>query len=68
MVSTHYQGGTKMGQLTVRLPDDLHTKIKVIAAYEDTPINSMVVDALQERVNLWEHQYGRLPMPGESRD
>jgi predicted HicB family RNase H-like nuclease len=57
-----------MGQLTVRLPDDLHTKIKVIAAYDDTPINSMVVSALQERVNLWEHQYGRLPTPGEPRD
>lgn len=54
-----------MGQLTVRLPDDLHTKIKVIAAYDDVPINSMIVEALLERVNQWEQKYGSLPMPGE---
>ena len=57
-----------MGQLTVRLPDELHTKIKVISIYDEVTINSMVVDALQERVKAWECQNGRLPMPGEQHD
>lgn len=57
-----------MGQLTVRLPDDLHTKIKVIAAYDDTPINAMVIDALSERVKAWEKENGTLPKPGARND
>ena len=57
-----------MGQLTVRVPDDLHTKIKVISIYDGMTINSMVVESLQERVNLWERQYGLLPTPGEQHE
>ena len=57
-----------MGQLTVRLPDDLHTKIKVIVAYDETTINSMVVDALKARVVSWEKENGTLPMPAERSD
>ena len=52
-----------MVQLTVRLPDDLHTKIKVIAAYEDISINAMVVESFQKRIELWEKENGKLPEP-----
>lgn len=54
-----------MVQLTVRLPDALHTKIKVIAAYDDSSINNIVVEALENKVALWEKEYGKLLMPGE---
>jgi predicted HicB family RNase H-like nuclease len=51
-------------QLTVRLSEDLHTKIKVISVYENTTINAMITEALQERADLWEQKHGRLPTPG----
>ena len=43
-----------MVQLTVRIPDELHTKIKVIGVYENTSINNMVVEALQNKADEWE--------------
>jgi predicted HicB family RNase H-like nuclease len=52
-----------MVQLTVRLPDDLHTKIKVISVYENTTINTMITEALQVRADQWEQKHGRLPEP-----
>ena len=52
-----------MVQLTVRIPDELHTKIKVIGVYENTSINNMVVEALQNKADEWEKKHGKLPVP-----
>lgn len=52
-----------MVQLTVRIPDELHTKIKAIGVYENTSINNMVVEALQNKADEWEKKHGKLPVP-----
>ena len=51
-------GGTFLAQLTVRLPDELHTKIKLLSIHEACTINSMIVEDLQKRVNDWEREKG----------
>ena len=50
-------------QLTVRLADKLHTKIKIIGIYEDRSITEMVVEALQNKVAAWEKENGEIPTP-----
>lgn len=50
-------------QLTVRLSDKLHTKIRILGIYEELTINEMVVEALQNKVDAWEKSNGAIPTP-----
>jgi predicted HicB family RNase H-like nuclease len=52
-------------QLTVRLPEDVHTKLRVIAAYKNQSINSMLIVALKGVIAQWEQKYGTLVIPEE---
>jgi predicted HicB family RNase H-like nuclease len=56
---------TDISQLTVRLPEDIHTKLRVIAAYKNQSINSMLIAALRDVVAQWEEKYGTLVIPEE---
>ncbi len=47
----------------LRLPDDLHVKARVLAALKNLSLNALVVEALQEKVDLYEKRYGELPKP-----
>lgn len=38
-------------KLTVMIPDDLHKKLKVAAAIESTSITSIVIAAIEERLD-----------------
>jgi predicted HicB family RNase H-like nuclease len=52
-----------MPALTVRYSDELHLKMRVLAAFLDTSLNSLIVEAIQEKVDRWEQKHGPLPMP-----
>jgi predicted HicB family RNase H-like nuclease len=54
-----------ISQLTVRLPEEIHTKLRVIAAYKNQSINTMLVTALRDVVAQWEQKYGTVVIPEE---
>jgi predicted HicB family RNase H-like nuclease len=54
-----------ISQLTVRLPEEIHTKLRVIAAYKNQSINAMLVAALQDVVAQWEQKHGTVVIPEE---
>ena len=52
-----------MSQLYVRLPDDLHSKLRVIAALKNESLNTTMVSASARYVEDWEQKHGVLPVP-----
>lgn len=52
-----------MSQLYVRLPDDLHSKLRVIAALKGESLNKTVIAASEDYVRHWEQKNGKLPKP-----
>jgi plasmid stability protein len=52
-----------MASLYVRLPDDLHSKLRVIAALRSDSLNGTVLDAAEKYVREWEERNGELPRP-----
>lgn len=54
-----------MSQLYVRLPDDLHAKLRVIAALKNESLNATMLTASKEYVQEWEKRHGALPKPPE---
>ena len=52
-----------MLQLYVRLDDDLHSKLRVIAALKNESLNATMIAASVQYVNAWEKQNGELPKP-----
>ena len=52
-------------QLTVRLPEDIHTKLRVIAAYKNQSINTMLIASLRDVVAQWEQKHGTVVIPEE---
>jgi predicted HicB family RNase H-like nuclease len=58
-------GGRKMSQLYVRLPDDVHSKLRVIAALKNESLNSTMITASAHYVEDWEKKHGELPTPPE---
>jgi predicted HicB family RNase H-like nuclease len=52
-------------QFSVRVEDQVHAKLRVMAAFKDAPLNAIVVEALSEKIKSWESQFGPLPLPPE---
>jgi plasmid stability protein len=52
-----------MAQMYIRLPDDVHSKLRIIAALRDDSLNGTVLDAAVRYVNEWESTNGELPKP-----
>lgn len=55
--------GDKMSQLYVRLPDELHAKLRVVAALKGESLNATMLAASQSYVVDWELKHGELPKP-----
>ena len=56
-------GGTIMSQLYVRLPEELHSKLRVIAALKHESLNLTMIEAATAYVQTWEEKHGALPTP-----
>lgn len=54
-----------MAQITLRLPDDIHTKLRVLAAFKNVSQNDLITESVREKVARWERQFGDLPLPPE---
>ena len=57
-----------MSQLTLRLPDDVHTKARVLAAFRNVSQNDLIIEAVQDLVARWEQKHGVLPLPPKETD
>jgi plasmid stability protein len=56
-----------MSQLYVRLPDDLHSKLRVIAALKNESLNATMIAASVQYAESWEKVNGVLPKPPEAK-
>lgn len=52
-----------MSQLYVRLPDELHSKLRVIAALKGESLNQTMIASSSQYVEQWEQKNGELPKP-----
>ena len=57
-----------MSQFTFRIPDDLHAKVRILAAFRNESQNDVLIRAAQELINRWEQKHGVLPLPPEDID
>jgi len=57
-----------MAQLTLRLPDETHTKMRILAAFKNISQNDIVIEAVQTLLSQWEQKHGPLPTPPEDID
>lgn len=56
-----------MKSLTIRYDDDVHRKLKIIAAYKDLSLNAYIAQVLRETTQCWESEHGPLVLPDEAR-
>ena len=57
-----------MAQLTLRLPDENHTKLRILAAFKNVSQNDLINEAIQNLLTQWEQKHGLLPSPPEDID
>ena len=50
-----------MSALYVRLPDELHSKLRVLAALKKESLNTAFISIATEAVQAWEQKHGELP-------
>ncbi len=48
---------------SVRVPDNTHTKLRIMSAFRNESLNAVVNDALKDSIKKWEDTYGELPSP-----
>ena len=63
-----FGGSVKMTDLipfSLRISDTARRKLKVIAGYEDISINTVIIDAIEEKIADWEKTHGVIAIPSE---
>ena len=53
-----------MPSLTIRYDDIVHRKLKVIAAYKDVSLNTLMLGLFDKCVKEWESEHGPIQLPG----
>lgn len=48
---------------SVRVPDMVHTKLRIISAFKNESLNAVVNSALKDTITAWESRYGEVPQP-----
>ena len=51
-----------MIQLSLRVPDELWPKVRVLSAVMDMSQNEFIIQTLAQRVDQWEAEHGPLPV------
>ena len=49
-----------MISFSIRLDEMTHRKIKIIAAYENKSINSVILDLINSKIRDWQEQNGEI--------
>ena len=57
-----------MVQLSLRIPDDLLPKVRVLSAVKNMSQNEFIVMTLADAVARWESEHGILPVQNQSSD
>lgn len=55
----------KIFQTPLRIDSELATKIRMIAASNNIPMNTYIAKILAEHAEKWEGTHGKLPVPSE---
>lgn len=50
---------------SIRVPEDVHAKLRVMSAFRNESLNTVINEALCDSVLHWEKKYGPLPKPPE---
>ena len=50
-------------QLSIRYDDEIHRKLKVIAAYREKSLNMLIADMFSREVSNWEREHGEIKFP-----
>ncbi|MBQ4402689.1 MAG: toxin-antitoxin system HicB family antitoxin [Synergistaceae bacterium] len=50
---------------SIRVPEDTHSRLRIIAAFRNASINTVINEALEASIAQWEQKYGPLPLPPE---
>jgi predicted HicB family RNase H-like nuclease len=58
----------KLAQLTLRLPDETHSKLRILAAFKNVSQNDLILEAVLSLLTQWEQKHGLLPLPPEDID
>ena len=56
---------TAISQFSIRVPEEVHAKLRVMSAFRATAINTIINEALESVIAQWEQKYGPLPLPPE---
>ena len=54
-----------MPSLTIRYDDDIHRKLKIMAATRGISLNALLQHLLTQEVNRWEAKYGTVKLVSE---
>lgn len=57
-----------MVQLSLRIPDDLLPKVRVLSAVKNMSQNEFIIQTLADAVARWESEHGKLPVLPQSSD
>lgn len=52
-----------MPSLTIRYDDEMHRKMKIIAAYQGLSLNTLILKSFEDVIHSWETEHGPLVLP-----
>ena len=50
-------------QLAIRYDENIHRKLKVIAAYKNKSLNALMLDLFDKAIKEWEKENGEIKLP-----
>ncbi|MBR2208985.1 MAG: toxin-antitoxin system HicB family antitoxin [Synergistaceae bacterium] len=50
---------------SIRVPEETHARLRIIAAFRNVSVNTVINEALDVSIAQWEQKYGPLPLPPE---
>ncbi len=48
---------------SIRVPEGVHAKLRVMSAFRNVSLNTVINEALEDLIAHWEDKYGSLPEP-----
>ena len=50
---------------SIRVPEDVHAKLRIMSAFRNVSLNTVINEGLSDLIDNWEEKYGSLPKPPE---
>ena len=48
---------------SIRVPERVHAKLRVMSAFRNVSLNTLINEGLEDLIAQWETKYGSLPEP-----